>query len=249
MDIRILSFSILITIAGYVSFVLYKYFKGHWQWTILFPGKYVFPKRIKKQVRDSVLTIYKAQDPYSLKVLEGSVEDNLDSQGLRRVSFSYFSISATQHHFSEFNFKYFLFLRQASFIVMSSITKTGQQAEVFQAKRELAKINERFSELYVRKAMSGYDRSIVLAEILYRTMVNLDTGEMPYGYETYLAIRQTARIEVFEELISKVVASNDLEYRILDSRIGSSSIYNKEVLDTKHAILFKVYVLLLTKWQ
>ena len=74
MDIRILSFSILITIIGYVSFVGYKYLKGAWQWTIIFPGKYVFPKRIKKQVRQSVLTSYKAQDPHSLKVLEDKVE-------------------------------------------------------------------------------------------------------------------------------------------------------------------------------
>ena len=249
MDIRILSFSILITIIGYVSFVGYKYLKGAWQWTIIFPGKYVFPKRIKKQVRQSILTSYKVQDPHSLKVLEDKVEDVLEAQKLRRVNFDYYSINSTQHHFSEFNFKYFLFLRQASLITMSSYIATGQQAEIYQAKKELAKINVRFSELYVRKAMSNHDRSIILAEILYRTMVNLDTGPMPYGYETYIAIRQNVRVEEFEELIAKVVALNELESLILNSRIGSSSIYNKEVLDVRHAILFKVYILLLTKWQ
>lgn len=249
MDIRILCFSILFTIIGYISFVTYTYLKGVWQWTLFFPGKYVFPKRIKNQVRQSVLTIYKAQDPYSLKVLEDNVEDTLESQKLRRVNFAYYSINATHHHFSEFNFKYFLFLRQASLIVLSNFTKTGQQAEIFQAKKELVKINDRFSELYIRKALSSHDRSIILAEILYRTMVNLNTGVMPYGYETYLAIRQSNRLEMYEALITKVVALNELESLILSSRIGSSAIYNKDVLDVRHAILFKVNVLLLTKWQ
>lgn len=249
MDFVILSYSFIIMLIGLIGLITFRYHRGEWQWNVLYPGKYIFPKRIKRQVRASVLAIYKAQTSATLSVLENKIEEVLNKEKLHRINFSYYSINARYHHFSEFNFKYFLFLRQASFMVNPSPCMNGVQAEAHQAKRDMLLINAKFSELYIRKAISTNDRSIILAEILYRTMLNLDTGPMPYGHEAYLAIRETSRVEMHEGLITKVMALNELESLILNSTISNSCVYDKASLTTQHAILFRIYLLLLTKWQ
>lgn len=247
MDIRILAFSLLITVLFYLGVIAVRYMKGKWQWMPLYPGSIIFPKRIKIAIRPSVLCGYRVLNHQSLTNLENYVEEQLMHKKVTWVDFARFCISNSKGRLSEDNFKYFLFLKQAS-IILQEDRKNGLRSEISSGINGLTKLNDYFSRNYVRKALKRSERNVILAEALYRTMFS-SALELPYAHESYTFVRDLGVIEERKALIDEL--SKDAYFITLarDLSISNSSVYHKEVLGNQHAILFHVYLLLLVKWQ
>lgn len=246
MDIRLLIVAGIITIIGYITLVTWRYFMGQWQWTIFYPGKYIFPKRIKTYIRPSVLLEYKTQDITGLVILEDRVEDDLDKLKIHRVDVTKFAINARIKFNKEECFKYFLFLKQA-FLISQPSEQNGLRSEIILAQQDLKTLNKEFSKLYLKQGLSNNDRSIILAEILYRVL--LEVKEKPYGFDVYTMIRKTSVISKYEDLIKKVHDEGSLNTFIYLFKTSNGGIYTKDSDAVfGKAILFRIYVLLVTKW-
>jgi len=247
MDIRILVVSLLLTVLFYLGLIVVRYFKGKWQWLAFYPGKIIFPKRIKKMIRGSVLCCYRVVDFNGLKNLEDYVEEYLMSRKVTWVDFGRYSISAGNNPLSEDNFKYFLFLKQAS-IMLQEDRKNGLRADIAQGVNKLREINSYFSKMYVRKALKTSDRNVILSEALYRVMHG-SSLPLPYAHESYTLVRDEACIARNESMIQTLAADLGFVSLARDLKITNSSVYQKEALTYQHAILFHLYLLLLIKWQ
>lgn len=246
MDIRLLIVAGLITIVSYIVLVTTRYFMGKWQWTIFLPGKYIFPKRIKDYIRSSVLLEYKTQDITGLVILEDRVEDILNENKIHRVDISKFSIDSRIGFNKETCFKYFLFLKQVSLINQPD-SQNGLKGFIIFAQQDLKLLNAEFSRLYLKRGLSNNDRSIVLAEILYRIL--LEVKEKPYGFDVYTSVRKNIVISKYEELIEQVISEGKLDNLISGFKASNAGIYSKESDAVfGKSILFRIYVLLVTKW-
>lgn len=246
MDIRILFISGLIALIGFIILVTCRYLMGKWQWSIFFPGKIIFPKRIKTQIRKSVLMEYKAQDITGLVILEDRVEKELDLLNIHRVDVSRFAIDARIGFNKEECFKYFLFLKQVLLINQASSIQ-GMEAAIIEAKTDLKQLNLKFSKLYLKNGISINDRSIVLAEILYRILSQLE--DKPYGYDVYTEIRHKATISKYEELIDHIIEDGGLDLIVSGFRSSNYGICHQPSSNPfGRSILFRIHILLLTKW-
>lgn len=246
MNFQIFLYSTVFTILFYIGLVTHRYIKDEWQWSCLYPKKFIFPKRIKNKIRPSILEEYRVLNILSLSGLEDFIEEDISGNKINRIDFARYSITAKTNIFSEINFKYFLFLKQAS-IILQPLERNGSRAEIYQAIKDLKKINEVFSRHYIRKSIGGNDRSIILAEILYRTLTG-SSMEMPYGYETYSLISCDTVIAKYEDIIKAATLDEELVDIIQSVSIANSSVYQKGTTSRNHAILLRIYILLLTKW-
>lgn len=246
MDIKILLLSTAVTISGYLLLIVYRYLKNDWQWSSLVPGKYIYPKRIKKIIRKSVLDAYKVKNTFYTVALE----DNFQEQYrlLKNPSFS-LTTSTTQimkDVFSEQSFQIYLFLVTVN-AIMDTGEKNGLRAEIASAKSRINMVNKIFSQRYVRKAISNRDRSVILAEVFYRNMqIGFDGNSfLAKGYEN---IRLKAVIQQYETLIDEVSKDPDIAYRARLFTLRHHPVLKIDENVMGESLLFMVYVTLMTKW-
>lgn len=247
MDIRLLFTSLGITILCYLFIIGYRYLAGHWQWSCLSPGKYIYPKRIKSLVRRSVLDKYKVQDSISIQSFEAHLTDTIKRNNMFRLD-----VNPTEHvsltrPFSERNFRYYLFLQTALAIVDTS-GRNGARSQVVSTQSRIVILNNIFSSKYVRKALRGNDRSVILAEIIYRILKDQD-DTLPYLAKSYEMIRLNSIIAQHEEVIVTAAADPQIRGLITNFRVSNHPVINKDKLNLQESLMFMVFVTLLTKWQ
>ena len=248
MNITIFTLAIVATIVFYLLLTLYRYLSGKWQWSPLFPGRYIFPKRISSVIRPSVICAYKVLNFPGLKTLEDYIEERVNNRKMTWLDFVRYNISNPKNTMSEDNFKYFLFLKQASVILFED-RQNGLRGEISRAIQNIHRLNNYFSTKYVRRAIKTRDRNVILAEALYQVLLDLHKDHLPYGHDSYRWVSNLTAVQSNSDYI--LTLSQDPGFRKLVAalKVSNSCIYSKEILNNTHAILFHVYIVLLIKWQ
>lgn len=247
MDIKLLLVAFVITILCYLLTIGYRYFTGVWQWSCLVPGKYIYPKRVKKMVRQSVLDKYKVQDTMSTQSLETRLTDAIKRSNMFRLDVNPSEHVALGRPFSERNFRYYLFL-QTALAIMDTGERNGTRAQVASTHPRIVLFNSVFSKKYVRKALRDNDRSVIMAEIIYR--ISQRNSFCPsYLAKSYEMARLNSVIAQYEDVISSAVQDGNLQDLLFSYLISNHPVINKEMLNLQESLLFMVFVILLTKWQ
>lgn len=246
MEFKIFILSLLVTIVGYVLVILYRYFTNKWQWSCLFPGKFIYPPRIKKLVRASVLNAYKVQNVLSLQILKDSIEDQLRDAKIDRCHIHKFERIAKAKPMGEVSFKYYLFLWSVNQMLRPK-SQNGLKAEIVVVHARITALNEYISKTYFKKAIGMNDRSIILAEIIRRIG---SANPEAYDDDFYGIIAKRDVIERYEEIISTVAVDPAVSWVLNYNGISNSSIFNKPVLATSdsYTVNFWIRVILFTKW-
>lgn len=247
MDIKILLVSLGITILCYLLTIGYRYLTGSWQWSCLVPGKYIYPKRVKNMVRRSVLDKYKVQDAMSIQSLESHLTDAIKRSNMFRLDVNPIEHAAPTRPFAERNFRYYLFL-QTALAIIDTGERNGTRAQVVATQPRVRALNTEFSKKYVRRALRDNDRSVILAEIIYRIMQR-NSMTPSYLAKSYEMIRLNSVIAQHEETIETATSDTDLVELVLNFQISNHPVINKEMLKLQESLMFMIFVVLLTKWQ
>ena len=109
---KLLILSVILTMIGYYAFLGIQYLRGKFQYTPLIPGKYIFPKRIKDEIRLNILMLFKSYKMYNLHKLEEELDQHLANNRINTVDNSMTSKEFYRYKisFGEDSFKYFLYL-------------------------------------------------------------------------------------------------------------------------------------------
>lgn len=248
MDIRLLFVAIFATILCYIVTVTVRYYMGKWQWVVFYPGKFIFPKRISSQIRKSVLMEYKVLDSTGVTILEDRVEDDLESKKILRIDNSKISVDARIKFNEEKSFKYYLFLRQA---IMIQNPNDGYLTVFKRYYKLLSELNGYFSNKYLKVGITSNARSVILADVLYNILINLE-GEFPYGFDIYHQIKHKGLLESNEVPISQLKQDPVIKQMILDNRLSCPLFTHAKTTsktELQRSIMLMILLLLLTKWQ
>ena len=251
LSIKILLAAIVLVIFGYYTIILIKYLRGKFQFSALIPGRYLLPKRITSDIRPSVISIYKTAKSSYLAKLEEELDKHQASLKLTTTDNSMSSQEFFKYRnaIGEDNFRYFLYIYEASVIcgLLPSPGKLTQQ-EIAMCKIHIRRLNELVMTKYLKRFISNTDRSIILAEIMYRVTRDISPKmvTMPYNFDFYNVISRDTIIAKHSGIITEASFDNEVQHLIHEMVVKTNPIYNFSGRIPSAAFIIKVC--LLTNW-
>ncbi len=247
---KLLILSVILTMIGYYAFLGIQYLRGKFQYTPLFPGKYIFPKRIKDEIRLNILMLFTGYRVINLYKLEEELDKHLAENKISTVDNSMTSKEFYNYKisFGEDSFKYFLYLYKSAIITGIVKASPMTQSNIALSKQYIRKLNTLVFTKHAKKILSNNDRSIVLAEIIRRTLDILNPSRLPLPYNCgfYEVISRDDIIRKHENLIVKAISDNEVVSLINTFHLDSNPIYLSN--GQMQTLMFIGRVCLLTNW-
>lgn len=247
---KLLILSVILTMIGYYAFLGIQYLRGKFQYTPLIPGKYIFPKRIKDEIRLNTLMLFKSYKIYNLHKLEQELDQHLAENKINTVDNSMTSKELYRYKisFREDSFKYFLYLYNSAIITGIIKTTPLTQSNIALSKQYIRKLNILVFTKHSKQILSNNDRSVVLVEIMRRTLdiLNPSCLPLPYNCGFYEVIRRDDIIKKHESLIVKAISDDEVISLIDSFHLDSNPIYLKN--GQMQTLMFIGRVCLLTNW-
>ena len=250
LSIKILIFAILCTGFCYFVWVYSSYLRGRWQYNIFYPGRYIFPRRIKNDIRLSILKLYCHYPINNVCMLETSLRNYLEQKKINTVSISMNAREVYKYKLStgEERFKYFLFIYEAALICGlvkndSKITSNVQTTRYY-----LKELNVLVMNRYLKRMISENDRSILLAHIIHEIRLKV-YPKRAYIYKRYESLNRKDLIEKHQVLLDNAI--NDEEVIVLIKKMSKLLTYSPihQKMDEALVLIFMTKVCLLTKWN
>lgn len=247
---KLLILSVILTMIGYYAFLGIQYLRGKFQYTPLIPGKYIFPKRIKDEIRLNILMLFKSYKMYNLHKLEEELDQHLANNRINTVDNSMTSKEFYRYKisFGEDSFKYFLYLYKSAIITEIIKTTPLTQSNIALSKQYVRKLNILVFNKHSKQILSNNDRSVVLAEVMRRALdiLNPSCLPLPYNCGFYEVISRDDIIKKHESLIVKAISDDEVISLIDSFHLDSNPIYLKN--GQMQTLMFIGRVCLLTNW-
>ena len=248
---KLLLLSVVLTMIGYYGFLWIRYLRGKFQYTPLIPGKYIFPKRIKDEIRLSILMLFKSYKIHNLHRLEEELTEHLLKNKINTVDNSMTSKEFYNYKisFGEDSFKYFLYLYKSG--IITGIIKPSQlvSSNVILSKQYLRTLNRLVFTKYSKRYMLGdNERSVVLAEIIRQVLDILNSSHkpLPYNYNFYNVISRDEVIIKYRDIIEQAIGDREVVSLINSFHLNYNPIYFSN--GQMQTLMFICRVCLLTKW-
>lgn len=247
---KLLILSVILAMIGYYVFLGIQYLRGQFQYTLFFPGRYIFPRWIKDEIRLNILMLFKSYKIYNLHQLEQELDHHLAENKINTVDNSMSSKEFYRYRIGlgENSFKYFLYLYKSA--VITGIIKATPltQSNIALSKQYIRKLNTLVFTKHSKQIVSNNDRSVILAEILRRALDILNPSRLalPYNCHFYDVISRDDIIKKHESLIVKAINDDEVISLINTFYLDSNPIYIKN--GQMQNLMFISRVCLLTNW-
>ena len=250
---KLLILSVILTMIGYYVFLWIQYLRGKFQYTPFFPGKYIFPKRIKDEIRLNVLMLFKSYNIYNIYnfyQVDQELNHHLVKNKINTVDNSTTSKELYKYKIGlgEDSFKYFLYLYKSAIITGIIKPTPLTQSNIELSKQYIRKLNTLVFTKHSKQIVSNNDRSVILAEILRRALDILNPSRLalPYNCHFYDVISRDDIIKKHESLIVKATSDDEVISLIDTFHLDSNPIYLKN--GQMQNLMFIGRVCLFTNW-
>lgn len=249
-SIKILLLAVLVTALAYMLIVLVKYYRGLFQYSPFFPKRYIFPKRITKDIRPNVLKAFQDIHPLGLSIIENQLRAYVTTNKLYNVDIAMErrEFDKLRIQFGEDNFKYFLYLYEASIICGIVKTNNRNQQDVWNSKLFIRNLNEYVMTNHLKRFITNTERSVILAEIIHQAIfvIRKKGDKIPYNFDFYDLIKRDTVIEKHLPLIKAAIEDRTVITIISNCWLNGNPIYiHSRRVDN---LLFVSKVALFTNW-
>lgn len=251
--ILLIFIAIILTILGYAGLIWWRYLKGDFQTTVLYPGFYIFPKRISREVRLSILEDFRCLSWPKMEMMEDYLRCYLKDAKINTTDISMSRRDIFEYKFKsgEDKFKYFIFLKEALYITspfMRECVKPEIPENTKSAINFLKGLNNVVMSKYNKRFISDNDRSVIIAEVIRRISTQLIDFPEPYADGFYNEVVRDTVVAKYEEMISAAVNDPQVVNMLNTFDDLTHPIYNRVIVGKRHTLEFLIKVALLTKW-